>query len=119
MPATSLAARGTHTVVKTLGGELMIIPFTFTTGATSGLDPTLTSDFDGNISVSITEGSPDLYIFDIGTYKTFITAVAVSTLSASVNITPSGSASAGTVTLSCTANALANTTVSGVIFVIK
>lgn len=115
----ALATRGTHTIIKSLGGEVMEIPFAFETGETSGLDPTLTHDFNGSISVELTEGTPDLYVFDIGSYKTFICAVATSTLGASVNITPSGSAADGTVTLSCTANALANATVSGCIWVIK
>lgn len=115
----ALATRGTHTVIKSLGGELMAIPFQFETGDTSGLEPTLTHDFNGSISVAITEDATDLYVFDIGSYKKFITAYGVSTSGATVNITPSGSAADGTVTLSVANEALANATVSGCIWVIK
>lgn len=89
----------------------MLIGLRFTTGATSGLDPTLEYDYGGRVSIALTEGSPDLYVITIGQYKRILSIQAESTLGASVNITTSGSASSGTVTLSVTSNALANATV--------
>lgn len=115
----ALAARGTHGPVKSIVPDVYIIPVTFTTGAATGTAPTLSYNYNGNISIALTEATPDLFVIDIGAYKQFLCVIFDSTLEATVNDTPSGDAAAGTVTLSVTADALASATVSCLICVIK
>lgn len=115
----ALAARGTHGPVNSIVPGLIIIPFTFTTGAATGTAPTLSYTYGGNISIALTEGTPDLFVIDIGSYKQFLTVLFDSTLEATVNDTPTGDAAAGTVTMSVTADALASATVSGIICILK
>ena len=95
----------------------MLIACRFTTGADSGGSPALEYDYDGRIQLALTEGSPDLYVLNVGIYKRLLSAVVSHNLAASVNITVTGSASAGTITLSNTANALASATVDVIVAV--
>lgn len=120
MAATpSLAARGTQTVLKSLGGEVVAIPFTFTTSADSGSTATLVYDYNGNLGLDVTESSPDLYVFDVGGYKQFLSCPLHHNLDSSIQVSVAYSAANGTVTLSCATNALASATVTGCIFVLK
>ena len=111
-----LASRGIHSELRTLNGNCIAIPFTFTTGV-EGADPTFAYDYDGAISIALVEGTPDEFVITIGTYGRFLAAVATSSIGATVNLTPTSSAADGTITLEATADALASCTVSGVIFV--
>ncbi len=117
LPPTA-AARFQHAgILRAPKGKVLAIPCRFTTGADSGGSPALVYDYDGKISIALTEGTPDLYVITVGSYKRFLAANVTHNLAATVNVSVSGSASAGTVTLSCTANTLASATVDVVIYI--
>lgn len=112
-PATAAARFPQAADLRIPLGRTLLIPFVFT-AASGGTAPTLLYDFNGRVTVAVTEGTPDTYTITVGQYVRLLGFNVGSTVQATVNIgSPTGSGSAGTFTFTCTADALDDQTVWG------
>lgn len=117
LPATAAARFPQASQVRTPAGRALAIPFTFTTAAATGTAPTLGYDYNGRISIALTEGTPDTFTITVGSFVRLLSAPITHNLGATVNLTRTSDASAGTISWTCTADALASATVDGVIWI--